>query len=99
MGASTSSNPQSLPWLVMVLLFLTFLLLRVISSSRRLRLTQQTSETNTHSLSGIRIRDPSSRAAADLRRRPLGHQDGQRAQFCAMKYEQFVLFNVICVRC
>jgi len=30
---------------------------------------------NTHALRGIRIRDPSNRAAVDLRLRPHGHRD------------------------
>ena len=37
--------------------------------------TQQTQQTNIHALSGIRIRDPSKRAAADLRLRPNGNRD------------------------
>jgi hypothetical protein len=35
----------------------------------------ETQETNIHSLSDIRTRDPSNQAAADLRLRPRGHWD------------------------
>jgi hypothetical protein len=35
----------------------------------------ETQETNIHAPSGIRTRDPSNQAAADLRRRPRGHWD------------------------
>jgi hypothetical protein len=34
----------------------------------------ETQQTNIHALSGIRIRDPSNQAAADLRLRPRGHR-------------------------
>jgi hypothetical protein len=34
----------------------------------------ETPETNTHALSGIRIRDPSNQEAADLRLRPRGYR-------------------------
>jgi hypothetical protein len=47
---------------------------RVIGSlrSRHLRRTQETQEKNTHALIGIRTRDPSNQAAADLRLSPQG---------------------------
>jgi hypothetical protein len=38
--------------------------------------TQHTKETDVHVLSGIRIRNPSNREAANLRHRPHGHRDG-----------------------
>ena len=37
--------------------------------------TQQTQGTNIHALSGIRTRNPSKRAAVDLRLRPHSHRD------------------------
>jgi len=37
--------------------------------------TQQSQQTDTHALCGIRTHNPSKRAAADLRLRPLGHWD------------------------
>jgi hypothetical protein len=37
--------------------------------------TQQTKENNNHALSGVRTRDLSNLAAADLRLRPHGHRD------------------------
>ena len=42
---------------------------------RSLHNVHQTQETNIHALSGFRTRDPSNRAAADLRFRPHGHRD------------------------
>jgi hypothetical protein len=42
---------------------------------RYLHNTQQTQETNIHALSGIRTRDPSNRAAADIRLRKHGHRN------------------------
>jgi hypothetical protein len=49
----------------------------IISASRMLLPTQNTTqETNVHVLCGIRIRNPSNREAANLRRRPHGHRDG-----------------------
>jgi len=42
---------------------------------RYLHKTQQTHETNIHARRGIRTRDPSNQADADLRSRPYGHQD------------------------
>ena len=47
----------------------------VISPSQRLLPTKQTQETNSHALSGIRTRDHSSQAPADVRLRPRGHGD------------------------
>jgi hypothetical protein len=38
---------------------------------------RETEETNIHTLSGIRTRDPSNQAAADLRLRPRGHRNRQ----------------------
>ena len=55
---------------------------RVISSTQRPQPTQQTQptqKTNIHFLSGIRTRDLCSRAAADLRCRPLGHRETANA--------------------
>jgi len=40
--------------------------------------TQQTQETNIHALSGIRIRNPSNRAASDQCVRPYGHRDWRK---------------------
>jgi hypothetical protein len=45
------------------------------SRGRYLHSTQQTQETNIHPLSGIRIRNPSNPADADLRLRPNGQWD------------------------
>ena len=44
-------------------------------SARYLHNTQQTQETNIHALGGIRTRNPSKWAAADLRLTPCGHWD------------------------
>ena len=45
---------------------------------RYLHNTQQIQGTNIHALSGIRTRDISNQAAADLRLRPHGHRDRQQ---------------------
>jgi hypothetical protein len=50
--------------------------------------TQQTQETNFHALSGIRTRDPSNRAAADVRCIPHGYRDRQA------KLQFFVFWSV-----
>ena len=42
---------------------------------RHVHSTQQTQQTNIHALRWVRSRDPSIRAAADLRLRPHGHVD------------------------
>jgi hypothetical protein len=47
---------------------------RVISSSQRLLPTQQTQETNIHSLSGIQTHDPSNQTAEYLRLTTHGHR-------------------------
>ena len=49
--------------------------MQVISSSQKPLPTQQTQETSIYALSGIRTRDPSNRAAADLRLRPHGQPE------------------------
>jgi len=56
--------------------------------------TQQTQETSTHALSGIRIRDPSNRVALDLRLRlnytstpPICLHDVQRENFTFFGYD------------
>jgi len=48
---------------------------REISPSQRPLPTQQTHETNTPSLSGIRSRDPSNQGVSHLRLRSYGHRD------------------------
>jgi len=43
--------------------------------------TQQTKETNTHALSGIRNRNPSNLTAADVLLRPYSHRDWRRVYY------------------
>ena len=43
--------------------------------------TQQTRETNTHALSGVRNRNPSNQAAAGVLLRPYGHRDRRRTYY------------------
>jgi len=57
---------------------------------RYLHNTHNSQETNIHFLSGIRTRDPSSKAAADLRRRPHSHPD---RRYSAQKI-YFVSYNL-----
>ena len=52
-----------------------FLARRACPRGHYLHNTQQTQENNIHALRGIRTRDLSNVAAADLRLRPHGHRD------------------------
>jgi hypothetical protein len=55
----------------------------------------QTQDTNIHALSGIRSRDPSNQAAADLRLRPCGHRD----RLLNEHVMQICLYFVCCYHC
>ena len=57
--------------------------------------TRQARETNIHALSGIRNRDPSNRAAADLRVRPHGRWNQLPGPYSVLIAREPVLYGTI----
>jgi hypothetical protein len=56
---------------------------------------EATQETNIHALSGIQTRDPSNKAAADLRSRSLGHRVSVQLMLCEIQVI-FISCSVLC---